>query len=62
MHNLRKLISGAWTQKFANASTIELRMDVIDPNLTLACRQDARRKCEKRRGAYEFTPSQHAEA
>ena len=57
-HNFRKFISSAWHQQFANAGAIELRMDVIDPNLGFC--EDAWRKREKRRGAYEFAPCQHA--
>ena len=46
-HNLRKFISGARRQKLANAGAIELRMDVIDPNLSsrvpLECAAQARK-------------------
>ena len=34
-------------------------MDVVDPNLFLAFREDVRRKRKKRRRAYEFTAGQH---
>jgi len=38
---------------------IELRMDVVNPNLFLAFREDVRRKRKKRRRAYEFTAGHH---
>ena len=58
MHNLREFVAGARSQKFANASAVELRMNVIDPNLRF--REDARREREKRGRPYEFAPCQHA--
>jgi hypothetical protein len=61
-HNLRKFLSGARLQQLANAGAIELRMDVIDPNLSLRFGKNARRKSEKRCCAYEFAPRQHVEA
>jgi len=61
MHNLCKFVSRTRPQQLANTSAIELRMDVIDPNLSLGFCKNAWRKCEKRRRAYEFAPRQHAE-
>src|SRR5206468_1390160 len=58
-HNLSKFLSGTRLQQFANASAIELRMDVVNPNLFLAFCEDVRRKRKKRRRAYEFTAGQH---
>src|SRR4029077_20849973 len=60
-HNLSKFLSGTRLQQFANAGAIQLRMNIIDPNLPLGFCKNARRKCEKRRRAYEFAPRQHAE-
>jgi hypothetical protein len=57
MHNLREFAAGARSQQLTNASAIELGMDVINPNLRFC--EDARRKREKRRRAYEFAPRQH---
>jgi hypothetical protein len=37
-------------------------MDVIDPNLSFAFRENAWRESEKCRRADEFTPRQHAGA
>jgi hypothetical protein len=60
-HNLSKFLSGTWLQQLANAGAIQLRMNIIDPNLSLGFGKNAWRKCEKRRRAYEFAPRQHAE-
>ena len=58
MHNRREFVAGVRSQQLANASAIELGMDVINPNLRFC--EDARRKREKRRRAYEFAPRQHS--
>src|SRR6266571_3323678 len=57
MHNLREFVAGARSRQLTNASAIELRMDVINPNLRF--RENARREREKRGRAYEFAPRQH---
>jgi len=54
MYNLREFLAGARSQQLTNASAIELGMDVINPNLRFC--EDAWRKREKRRRAYEFAP------
>src|SRR5262245_60628620 len=60
-HNLSKFLSGTRLQQFANASAIQLRMNIIDPGPSLRFCKNTRRKCEKRRRAYEFASRQHAE-
>jgi hypothetical protein len=61
MHNVRKFVPRTRPQQLANTGVIELRMNVIDPNPSLGFCNNAWRKCEKRRRAYEFAPRQHAE-
>src|SRR5207249_9391340 len=58
-HDLCKLISITRHQKLTHTGTIQLRMDVIDPNLSLAFRENARCEREKRRCAYRFAPREH---
>src|SRR2546430_9419935 len=58
-HDLCKLISITRQQKLTDTGTIQLRMDVIDPNLSLAFRENARCEREKRRCAYKFAPREH---
>src|SRR3954465_6180218 len=60
-HELGQFFLGARPQKFSNARAIELRMDVIDPNLFFAFGLDTRREREKRRCPNEFATRQHCE-
>src|SRR5437016_275232 len=55
--NLHQFVAGAWDDQFADASTIELRMNIVDPNLRPAVRKSVGHKREKRRRPYKFASS-----